>query len=131
MTEREVESRDVLREKHREKNAPPTMGDHYCVSCGRNWPCDVIKALDIADQARAEADEWRNKAVMSALRETEARAEGRAEALAEVERQCTNCGTTLARCYDVSNPWATPRLVKCCPDCDHRAIATVREMGQS
>lgn len=56
--------------------------------------------------------------------------EGRAEALAELERQCTNCGTTLARCYDVSNPWATPRLIKCCPDCDHRAIAAVREMDR-
>ena len=60
---------------------------------------------------------------------SQARAEGRAEGLAELERQCTNCGTTLARCYDVSNPWATPRLIKCCPDCDHRVIATVREMG--
>ena len=36
-------------------------------------------------------------------------------------RQCANCGTTLTRCYDVSNPWAMPRMIKCCPDCDHRA----------
>jgi len=36
-------------------------------------------------------------------------------------RPCANCGTTLTRCYDVSNPWAMPRMIKCCPDCDHRA----------
>lgn len=37
-------------------------------------------------------------------------------------RPCANCSTSLVRCYDVSNPWATPRKVKCCPDCDHRPV---------
>lgn len=39
-------------------------------------------------------------------------------------RPCANCSTSLVRCYDVSNPWATPRKVKCCPDCDHRPVRT-------
>jgi hypothetical protein len=51
---------------------------------------------------------------------------------ARLVRLCAYCNCSLVRCYDVSSPWAMPRMIKCCPDCDHRdaLLADSPEVGE-